>query len=328
MRYLITVFLLATFHLNAQVSCDPSGLPTGLESSYTAGSGALLQWDAVPLSEGVLIKATTPDGAAVQRRLMGTALDQVLIPDALLSPGLYTWRIQIACSVLPPYSVTPISMLDSFVVGTASSCPATVTDIDGNSYATVEIGAQCWMKENLRTEHYNDGSDILTGLDNSSWSTTTTGAFAVYDDDSTYKEPYGLFYKWYTVEDVRGICPTGWHVPSDDEWTDMLTVLDPSTCGSCIGSTYSPSSGIQIKSSATDSPAWDGSNSSGFSAPATGVRTIFGSYVNLGFDTYFWTSTEFSSSAAYFRKLVTSNDATQRFSDNKRSGMSVRCLKD
>jgi uncharacterized protein (TIGR02145 family) len=219
-------------------------------------------------------------------------------------------------------------MLDSFVVGTPSSCPTTVTDIDGNAYATVEIGTQCWMKENLRTAHYNDGSDITTGLDNSTWSTTTTGAYAVYDDDSTYAIPYGYLYKWYTVDDVRGICPAGWHVPSDDEWTDMLTVLDPTTCGSCTGSSHSATGGIQIKSSAIDSPAWDGSNSSGFSAAPTGVRTIFGSYVNLGFDTYFWTTTESSSSAAYFRKLVTATDAAQRFPDNKRSGMSVRCVKD
>lgn len=86
---------------------------------------------------------------------------------------------------------------------------STVSDIDGNAYNTVLIGTQCWTKENLKVGKYNDGSNILTGLDNTSWQNTTSGAYAIYDNDSANEAIYGKLYNWYAVNDSRKLCPTG-----------------------------------------------------------------------------------------------------------------------
>jgi hypothetical protein len=125
--------------LQAQV-CDPTVAPTGLVSTYTPGSGALLEWNPVPGSVGVQLRVDLPSGPTINRRIVGPEVDQFFAPDALLSPGTYTWRVQAACSAVPPFAVTPISASSSFTVGGGGSCPATVTDIDGNVYATVQIG--------------------------------------------------------------------------------------------------------------------------------------------------------------------------------------------
>ncbi len=94
----------------------------------------------------------------------------------------------------------------------------TVTDIDGNVYETVQIGEQLWMAENLKTTHYNDGSEIPNITNNGEWSGLSTGAYSDYMNNPTNSETYGRLYNWYTVDDDRGVCPTGWHVPSDEEF--------------------------------------------------------------------------------------------------------------
>jgi hypothetical protein len=105
-----------------------------------------------------------------------------------------------------------------------SDC-GTVTDIDGNEYKTIKIGDQNWMAENLKTTHYNDGSDIPTGYSNSEWTQLQTGAYAVYDDDASNADIYGNLYNWYVVDDSRGLCMDGWHVPSDEEFKELEMVL-------------------------------------------------------------------------------------------------------
>ena len=97
-----------------------------------------------------------------------------------------------------------------------------VTDYDGNIYKTVKIGAQWWMAENLKVIHYRDGSAIENVTDSSGWASLTTGAYCWYrNDEATYKADYGALYNWYTVVDNRNLCPSGWHVPSNDEWVTL-----------------------------------------------------------------------------------------------------------
>jgi len=198
----LPVFVLSV-GLQAQ-PCDPALAPTELSSSYTAGSGALLQWEVVPGSVGVQIKATSPSGTSISRRIIGFERDQFLVPDGLLSPGTYTWQIQAACSASLPLAVTPLSTSNSFTVGGGSTCPSTVTDLDGNVYNTVQIGLQCWTAENLKVEHYQNGDAIPTGLSNSAWESTATGAFAVYNNAIANKDTYGLLYIGYAATDARG----------------------------------------------------------------------------------------------------------------------------
>jgi hypothetical protein len=119
--------------LTAQV-CDPAVAPTGLTSTYTPGSGVLLEWDAVPGSVGVQLKVNLPSGSSLNKRIVGLERDKFLVPESLLSPGTYMWRVQAACSTLPPFDLTPISESSSFSVGGGSSCPATLTDGEGIVY--------------------------------------------------------------------------------------------------------------------------------------------------------------------------------------------------
>jgi len=254
--------------LKAQI-CDPTVAPSGLTSSYTLGSGALLKWDAIPGSIGVQIKATSTSGSDVTRRIFGFERDQYVVPEALLSLGTYTWRVQAACSITPPYAVTPVSVSNNFTVGGVGSCPATVTDIDGNTYTTVQIGGQCWMAENLQVEHYLNGDIIPAGLSNSAWQSTTGGAAAVYVNVAANKAAYGLLYNWHAVDDARGLCPTGWHEPADGEWTQLTDFLGgTSVAGGAMKTigTLSAGTGLWL------SPNADATNSSGFSGLPGGYR--------------------------------------------------------
>ncbi|MFM7033498.1 MAG: FISUMP domain-containing protein, partial [Bacteroidota bacterium] len=113
-------------------------------------------------------------------------------------------------------SFTTSAAAPSFTCGTS-----TVTDVDNNSYNTVQIGTQCWTQSNLKVSKYRNGDNIPTGLSNSAWQGTTSGAYAIYSNDPVNDGLYGKLYNHYAVTDGRGLCPTGWHVPSDAEWTTL-----------------------------------------------------------------------------------------------------------
>lgn len=101
----------------------------------------------------------------------------------------------------------------------------TMTDQEGNVYKTITIGTQTWMAENLRTTTYNDGTVIPNVTDNDEWADLSTPAYCWYDNDSaTYAQTYGALYNWYTVA-TDSLCPTGWHVPTDAEWTILTDTL-------------------------------------------------------------------------------------------------------
>ncbi len=312
---------LLSMGLQAQV-CDPSVAPTGLVSTYIPGSGALLEWNTVPGSVGVQLKVDLPSGSSINRRIMGFERDQFAVPDALLSHGTYTWRVQAACSSVPPFNVTPISASSSFTVGGGSSCPATVTDIDGNVYSTVEIGSQCWMAENLKVERYRNGDNIPTGLSSSSWGSTTSGAFAVYDNNAANKVIYGLLYNGYAAADPRALCPTSWHVPTDEEWTTLTEFLGGF---SIAGGNMKTTGTLEAGSGLWFAPNAAATNSSGFSGIPGGVYT--GTFFSLGNSAYYWSSTESSTGRAWWRGLFYLDGNFGRTDGFKLLGQSVRCLK-
>ena len=322
---LFSAAALLSMGLEAQI-CDPSTAPSGLVSTYTPGSGALLEWDAVPGSVGVLLKVELPSGSSIDRRIVGPELDQFAVPDAVLTGGsTYTWRVQATCSTLRPFDLTPISASSTFTVGGGSSCPATLTDIDGNVYNTVEIGSQCWMEENLKVERYRDGSNIPTGLSDAAWQAATTEAFAVYDNDTANKATYGLLYNWYAVADARGLCPTGWHVPTDAEWTQLTDHLGgTSVAGGQMKTTGTLGAGTGL----WQAPNTDATNSSGFSGLPGGLRFIFGSFTFQGDYGYWWSSSEDSANDAWIRRLYYGGGGADRYGANKHYGFSVRCLRD
>ena len=193
-----------------------------------------------------------------------------------------------------------------------------VSSIDyyGHTYPVVAIGDQCWFAENLRTEHYANGDAIPGELSNGEWSNTTEGAQAVYNTDASNLADYGRLYNWYAVDDGRGLCPTGWHVPTDGEYTELTDFLG----GSSIA-------GTQMKSSPSDNPAWDGTNTSGFSALAGGTRNSNGNFLNEGLNGDFWSSSPFGANA-WLRRLNSGNAEVYRYNGEQRAGFSVRCVRD
>jgi uncharacterized protein (TIGR02145 family) len=194
-------------------------------------------------------------------------------------------------------------------------CP-TVT-FDGHEYQTVAIGCQCWFAENLSTTQYADGTSIQEVTDVTAWFGLSEGARSAYDNDPSNLATYGYLYNWYAVDSAAGLCPTGWHVPSDEEWTTLTTHLG----GQIVA-------GDALKSSATDSPSWDGSNTSGFSALSGGSRNSNGYFQNMGLSGYFWSSSP-SFSNAWYRVLQSGDDLVGRASNtSQRYGFSVRCLRD
>jgi uncharacterized protein (TIGR02145 family) len=204
---------------------------------------------------------------------------------------------------------------------------ASTVTFDGHTYALVGIGSQCWFKENLRSDNYRNGDPIPGGLSDAEWTSTTSGAQAVYGEGTSAVlqgsgdavanlAAYGRLYNWYAVSDARGLCPTGWHVPTDGEWTELETVLG----GASVA-------GAALKSSLVDLPPWDGTNSSGFSGLPGGIRgSNDGSYYLLGNEGY-WRSSTPSNGNAWFRSVGGGSNVFVR-SDYAfaRNAFSVRCL--
>jgi uncharacterized protein (TIGR02145 family) len=204
-----------------------------------------------------------------------------------------------------------------------------VTDQNGNTYATIVIGTQEWMAENLRSSTYANGDPIPNVTDGNVWGQLSTGAWAHYENDGTYENPYGKLYNWYAVADPRNVCPTGWHVPNDSEWNSLINFLDPSASGGDNTNT----AGGKMKSTGTQywqAPNEGATNESGFSGlPGGGRSNSGGNFGSLGGQALWWSASESGAEIAWERYLY-SYDATI-FRDNnapKTCGMSVRCLRD
>jgi uncharacterized protein (TIGR02145 family) len=199
--------------------------------------------------------------------------------------------------------------------------PATITDIDGNVYHTIVIGDQAWLQENLKVTHYRNGDSISKVTDNSIWSNLTAGAFCNYQFNQYFDTIYGKIYNWYAVHDSRKICPAGWHVATDAEWTTLVNYLGGGNVA-----------GGKLKESGTShwkSPNIGATNETGFTALPGGMRYNSGSFNWLYQHGYWWTSTEINSTSAWFWRLdyTVSNAERMNFYD-KNTGMSVRCVMD
>lgn len=200
----------------------------------------------------------------------------------------------------------------------------TVTDIDGNVYKTVKIGTQIWMAENLRVSRYRNGDKIQNVVDDQKWREADYGAWCFYENEAANNSIYGKLYNWFAVNDIRGLAPKGWHVPSDDEWEMLTNYLG----GEDI---------VADKLKETGTAHWIGlnetaTNESGFSALPGGYRGDHnGTSDYLGYSGYWWSSTEnYEGNALYrFLRCYYYNSSLSRGRYNyKSSGYSVRCLMD
>ena len=223
--------------------------------------------------------------------------------------------------------------------GSCATLPSTCVSptMDGYSYSVVEIGDQCWFAENLRTENYTNGDAIPTGLSGSDWSATQNGAVAVYGegntscydatslfdvcDEAVSLDLYGRMYNWHAVNDTRGLCPNGWHVPTDEEWTQL---------GNQVASISTNSIGIALKA---ESGWWNDGNGTdefGFSALPAGARnddSSPGAFVHTGTGAAFWSSTS-SGGGAWYRGFDWGSGTFFRTAYPSKNGYSARCLRD
>jgi uncharacterized protein (TIGR02145 family) len=209
-----------------------------------------------------------------------------------------------------------------------------VIDQEGNIYKTIVIANREWMAENLKTTTYRNGDPIVSGLSATQWSGTTSGAWAHYNGDASLDCPYGKLYNFYACSDARQLCPTGWHVPTEVEWSTLINQFDPAAQG---GINWSNFAGGPLKSTGTsqagtglwNAPNTGATNTSGFSALPGGFITALGVSNNSVLNAYFWTSTEVNSTTGYGRTFYHDpGSVIQTANFGKRSGMSVRCIRD
>ena len=210
----------------------------------------------------------------------------------------------------------------------------TVTDLDKNTYKTIKIGDQWWMAENLKVTQYNDKTAIPNITDNDTWEGLSSGAYCAYEDNGSNVATYGYLYNWYAVE-TGELAPTGWHVPTDEEWKELEMALGMSQSEADNSGERGTNEGSKLAGRAD---LWyDGDlendsefGSSGFAGLPAGYRDGSGAFYLITAVAYFWSaSEEFLTDYAWYRGLYCSNSDVYRSNYNsKQYGFSVRCVRD
>ena len=211
------------------------------------------------------------------------------------------------------------------------------TDYDNHNYPTVQIGSQVWMAENLKTMHYTDGTSLIDGDDPSTgWLSDFTKYFVTYNSDVIYVKTYGLLYTWTAAMNglassnsipsgVQGVCPSGWHLPSNGEWQLVISYLGGE---GVAGEKMKTTGTIETYDGLWHIPNTDATNQSGFSALPGGYRSYF--YNDLGFRAAFWTSNTdiINSFPVSYWLYWGSNEVLPSNCCNESHAFSVRCIKD
>lgn len=207
-----------------------------------------------------------------------------------------------------------------------------VADIDGNVYNIVTIGTQVWMAENLRVTHYQNGDVITNVTDNAQWKNLTTPAYCNYNNDANNAALYGCLYNWYAASDSRNIAPSGWHVPTDNDWKQLEIYLGMTQVQADGVGMRGTTEGGKLKEAGTShwaSPNTGATNSSDFTGLPGVIRYYLGAFnTDLGQNAYWWSTTEKDTSNAWGRHLYYNFANSDRSSYYKYGGFAVRCVKD
>ena len=213
-----------------------------------------------------------------------------------------------------------------------------ITDIDDIEYLTVLIGDQHWMAENLRTEKYNNGDELDFFYSPLNWSSTSVGAFSsIYEwhiDGLDYTEEiaiyYGYLYNWFAIDDHRGLCPQGWRIPSMNDWTNLITYLDPDAQGNnnIAGGKMKMIRTYPEFPGAWGAPNIGANNKSGFSAVPAGHRNSNGDFYGYNRYAYFACSNSSSQNETYSYIANFDSEALNLIELNYGTGFSVRCIAD
>ena len=307
-----------SFHINNQTNnliIDITLQDTGNTSSGGSNTGTV---------EGVTTIGTTSDstpdytfastiagtityGGTCSSTTTNASVGNNTITFNTLSNGTYS-----NCTI----KVTDSSGNESNTISISVFTVESLTDIDGNTYNTVLIGTQNWMAENLKVTKYKNGNVITYVSNDSNWAGLTSGAHGYYNNSSSNLNTYGILYNWHAVNDSRGICPEGWHVPSRAEFDTLSTYLG----GDSVAGAKLKETGTALWSAA------GGTNESGFTALPGGSRLFSsGAYQYLGNRSYFWSS---ESSGTNMRLLDATNNTFSYATFVQTMGFSIRCLED
>ncbi len=275
-------------------------------------------------------------------------------PTVKLGPPASTGKFSCKVSGLAPvttYVVRAFAEINSTPVyadvisfTTDSSSSNIVMDIDGNIYSTIQIGEQVWMAENLKVTRYPDGSLIPHVEDHQEWFhlNRESEGYCWYENVLTNGYVYGALYTWPTAvdgleisdlipSDIQGVCPDGWHLPSDGEWKQLEMFLGMSQADADREDWRGAGVADKLKQAGTltwEGPNSEATNETGFSALPGGYRHGSGEFLGLGTTARFWSTSKNGYSYGWFRRLDYDNSSVNRSYEGVYRGHSVRCVKD
>lgn len=217
--------------------------------------------------------------------------------------------------------------LTLLVSAPAHSQSDSISDMEGNVYKIVAIGTQWWMAENLKVTQFANGDPIPHLTNATEWANTEEGAYCYYGNRTNFADSYGNLYNWYTVEDERGLCPSGWHVATDADWITMEMFLGMSAEeAERMTAWRGTDEGSKLKDE-----SFEGNNSSGFTALATGYRDPEGVFKAMGTDNDYWTSTPYNNEGTIegvLHGFLNSKTSTVRNFHVPGYGFCIRCVRD
>lgn len=195
-------------------------------------------------------------------------------------------------------------------------------DGDNNKYPVVRINGQVWMAENLKTTSYNDGTPIPLVTDTTAWSGLTTPAYCWYDNDTNNKYLYGGLYNCYVVKDTIEVCPSGWHMPTINEWETLVYFVGEEVAGQKLRTTGTIEGGDGL----WVAPNEGATNETGFSALPAGSRHIYGAFWSIGENGRWWSCSDDDFSLPWGFMLYTDMRGAGWWGYDMQYGFSIRCI--
>jgi uncharacterized protein (TIGR02145 family) len=297
------------------VNANPDAwAPKNLTITDNHDNSVTLTWeyDGSPLIDGFIIDRKEGEGLWIEG-FATLSSNQKTFTDNSVTGGII-WSYKVYSNHSSSYSSAIEESIEVAILdGTSSSVV-----YNGYTYQTVYIDGREWFAENLRTTKYNNGSTIPSVTDNSQWAGLSTPAYCWYNNDqTTYGNTYGALYNWYAVN-TGNLCPNGWHVPTDEEWTALTDYVG----GASIA-------GTKLKTTSGWNSDGNGTDYFGFSALPGGARSLYdGGFSGLGSNGYWWSITESDAASTWGRRMGYDGEGVSRYYGSKRSGFSVRCVRD
>jgi uncharacterized protein (TIGR02145 family) len=228
-------------------------------------------------------------------------------------------------------SLIPTLFSPLMLCGQVFAPGAGVTDVDGNEYPTVVYtSGQEWMAANLRTTRYANGDSLIHAPTTFEWQDALGGAWCHYANDTANETRHGKLYNAGAVRDARGVCPSGWHVPSLEDWTDLALLIDPTyvPVTTIVQSATAGGAMKEVGSQWWTAPNTGATNAAGFSGRGSGTRNQNGTFISLGVRTRWWSSEATADYAQRYWEVGNATAELRRGADYLIMGHSIRCVKD